>query len=121
MNPKVINLSRKQLTEFEIKLLSKGLKYTPAPNVNKQELKKDLKEYTRKLRLTEYFYDLDNNESSNEQSDIVRNKSNFNPKKGRNMVLDSVCETLENLPLNTSCRELRKNNLLKKKTKLLNR
>ena len=106
MDPKVINLSRKQLTDFEIKLLSIGLKYTPTPNVNKQELKKDLKEYTRKLRLTEYFYDPDNNESRNEQSDIVRNKSNFNPKKWRNMVLDSVCETLENLPLNTSCREL---------------
>lgn len=97
VNPKVINLSRKQLTEFEIKLLSKGLKCTPTPNDNKQELKTDLKEYTRKLRSTEYLYDPDNDESSNEQNDIVRHK--FNPKKGRNMVLEIVCETLEKIYL----------------------
>ena len=35
------------------------------------------------------------------------------------MVLDNVCETLENLPLHTSCRELRKNNLSKEENKAL--
>ena len=69
--------------------------------------------------MTEYFHDPDDNKSGNEQNDIVRNKSNFNSKKGRNMVLDTVCETLENLSLNTSCRELRKNNLSKEENKVL--
>ena len=50
---------------------------------------------------------------------MVRNKSKFNPKKGRNMVLDIVCETLENLSLKTSSRELRKNNLSKEENKAL--
>ena len=37
--PKVFNLSNRKLTEFEVMLLSKGLKYTPTPNENNQKLK----------------------------------------------------------------------------------
>lgn len=54
-NPKVFNLSNRVLNETEIKLLSKGLKYTPTPRMNNEQLKTDIKEYTRKLRLKEYF------------------------------------------------------------------
>lgn len=63
MDPKIINLSTKQLNESEIKLLSKGLKYTPTPSSNKQDLRKDIKEY--KLRLAEYF----NNTESDEENE----------------------------------------------------
>lgn len=58
-NPKVFNLSNRVLNETEIKLLSKGLKYTPTPRMNNEQLKTDIKEYTRKLRLKAYFYEDD--------------------------------------------------------------
>ncbi|XP_062571387.1 uncharacterized protein LOC134233429, partial [Saccostrea cucullata] len=99
IDPKVINLSSRPLNAAEIKLLSKGLKFTPTPsNSNLQELSKDIKEYTRKLRLAEFFHKDDEDENTSE-SDLVRNKSNFNPKKGRNSLLDTVCNTLQNIPL----------------------
>lgn len=41
-------------------LLSKGMKFSLTPyKSNNQELTKDIKEYTRKLRLAEYFYNED--------------------------------------------------------------
>lgn len=33
---------------------------------------------------------------------ISENKSNFNPKKGQNNILDTVCETPQNLPLDST-------------------
>lgn len=64
-NPKVFNLSNRVLNETEIKLLSKGLKYTPTPRMNNEQLKTDIKEYTRKLRLKEYFYEDDDDSTQN--------------------------------------------------------
>ena len=97
IDPKVINLSNRSMTESEIKLLSKGLKFTPTPNKNQQQLKSDIKCYTRKLRLTEYFHNSDLNE--NEPESLVSNKSCFTPSSGRNRTIDCVCNTLENLNL----------------------
>jgi hypothetical protein len=65
--PKVINLSNRQLNEFEIQLLSKGLKYTPTTKGNKQELRKDIKEYTRRLRLAEFFHKEDSDDDPQEK------------------------------------------------------
>lgn len=113
-------MSTKQLNESEIKLLSKGLKYTPTPSSNKQELRKDIKEYTRKLRLAEYFNNTESDEENeNTQLDLVKNKSNFNPKKGRNNILDTVCETLQNLPLDSTECISTKQNLSKEETNAL--
>ena len=42
-DPKVFNLSSRNLTACEIQLLSKGLKYTPTPQRNHHELKTDIK------------------------------------------------------------------------------
>lgn len=113
-------MSTKQLNESEIKLLSKGLKYTPTPCSNKQELRKDIKEYTRKLRLAEYFNNTESDEENeNTQLDLVKNKSNFNPKKGRNNILDTVCETLQNLPLDSTECLSTKQNLSKEETNAL--
>ncbi|XP_061190029.1 uncharacterized protein LOC133197859 [Saccostrea echinata] len=116
IDPKVINLSSRPLNAAEIKLLSKGLKFTPTPSdSNLQELSKDIKEYTRKLRLAEYFHNDDEDENTSE-GDLVRNKSNFNPKKGRNSLLDTVCNTLQNIPLNNEKNNTR-NNLRKEEEK----
>ena len=52
----VVNLSRRILSEGEISLLSKGLKFVPTANrVDRAKLKKKLEEYGRKLRLMWHF------------------------------------------------------------------
>jgi hypothetical protein len=124
-DPKVLNLSDKILTESEINLLSKGLKYTPTPTMNNQELRTDLKEYTRRLKLKEFFNEDDTefdetplHDSQPEQEDLVRNKSNFLPKRGRNKTLYMICDTIENIQLpNTSSKT--KCNFSKKRKKPL--
>ena len=73
--PKVIHISSRELCDSEITLLEKGLKFTPTPKQNKRELKNDLEEFGRKLRLLEHF-------SSHEQqpdSSLEKSKSNFAP------------------------------------------
>ena len=48
----MINLSSKRLTERQINLLRRGLKFTPTPKPNTIELKSDIQEFTR---LIEFF------------------------------------------------------------------
>lgn len=121
-NPKVFNLSNRVLNETEIKLLSKGLKYTPTPRMNNEQLKTDIKEYTRKLQLKEYFNEDDDDSTQNlneeQEQDLVRNKSDFNPKRGRNQTLDTVCNTLDNFQLSNVPRQT-KSNLSKKEEQAL--
>lgn len=115
-NPKVFNLSNRVLNETEIKL-SKGLKYTPTPRMNNEQLKTDIKEYTRKLRLKEYFNEDDDNSTQNQneeqEQDLVRNKSDFHPKRGRNQTLATVCNTRDNFQHSNVPRRA-KSNLSKK-------
>ena len=48
------HLSNRKLNWTELKLLEKGLTFTPTPrNPNIQELTKDISEFTRKVRLVE--------------------------------------------------------------------
>lgn len=108
VDPKAINLSSRSQTE--ITLLAKGLKFSPTPyNSNNQELTTDIKEYTRKIRLEEYFYSVDTEKEKEfiTEPDLVRNKSTFNPKRVRN-VLDTVCDTLENIPLENNGKKNKK-------------
>ena len=95
-HPKVVNLSSKILTEPQVSLLLKGLKFTPTPRSNQIELKTDIKEFCRKLRLAEFFHK--ENESEQVQTrdkSLVKDKSNFYPPKNRNHTLDSVSQYLE--------------------------
>ena len=72
---KIINLSNKKLTDAEISLLNKGLKFTPTPKLgNTQELHEDSNEFNRKLRLAEFFDGTEDQDIS-----LVRNKSYFIP------------------------------------------
>ena len=92
---KIINMSDINLTQAQIKLLSKGLKFTPTPNANLPDLEHDMKGFCRRLRLKENFFD--NNKSDEEDTEgdpLVRNKSNWNPKPKRNLLLDSCIDTL---------------------------
>ena len=52
----VFNLSRKVLSETEIKISEKGLDYAPIQNkVTEPELRQDFDEFSRKMRLKWYF------------------------------------------------------------------
>ena len=73
----VLNLSKREFTEAEASLLSKGLKFVPTPRyVDQAALKQDLERFGRKLRLKWFFRD--------DERDFVSNPfkkaSKFNPK-----------------------------------------
>ena len=53
--PKIINLPSYSLSNNQKNILIKGLKYTPTSKRNIIELKRDVVEFTRKLRLIEMF------------------------------------------------------------------
>ena len=54
-HPKVINLPSTCLTYMQVRVLSKGLKFTPTPRRNTIEMEKDIHNFMCKLRLTVYF------------------------------------------------------------------
>ena len=50
-------LSGMPLSKNQIKLLNKGLKFTPTPKSNIPEIKRDTEDFTRKLKLRKFFAD----------------------------------------------------------------
>ena len=72
---KIFNLSNKVLSQQQVNVPRKGLKFTPTPLPNKIELKNDVQLFSYKLRLLKFFYK--ENESEEEKSSddsIVKNK-----------------------------------------------
>ena len=55
-------------------------------------MEKDIKDFTRKLRLVEFF--LENHELDTPDSSLIKNKSNFSPPQNRNSTLESVIKFL---------------------------
>ena len=52
----VFHLSRKVLTETEIRVLEKGLGFAPTPTrINESDIKRDFNEFSRKMRCKWYF------------------------------------------------------------------
>ena len=97
------------MTSSEINILAKGLKFTPTPDrPNKQELHEDVLEFTRKLRLIEYFEGTENNDPS-----VVQNKSDFIPSKGRDSDLEEYISTITKIPNTSSDKKRIKHNLTK--------
>ena len=91
VSPNVINLSTRILSKAEISLLSKGLKFIPAPtSVNKALIKKELQCFGRKLRLLWHF----RNEESITISNPFKKKSTFNP-KGKDAAIELSLSRLE--------------------------
>ncbi|CAG2221667.1 unnamed protein product [Mytilus edulis] len=72
--PKVINLSSRDLSDQEIKLLEHGLKFTPTPISDNVDLITDTDEFCRKIRLRKYF-----GNTNYEDGSLVRNKKGTNP------------------------------------------
>jgi len=124
--PQIINLSSIKLNAAQIKLLGKGLKYTPTPNSNDTLLACDLKELGRKLRLREYFSNINGNNDAQEECEninIFKNKSSFNPPRGRDKILDTTVETLTRLADNLQNQQKpgsKKSNLSKEEWQALN-
>ena len=82
------------LTNAQVKLLSKGLKFTPTPKSNTPELESDIKEFCRRLRLKENFYNSEDSDSDH-SGPLLRNKSNWNPQPKRVPILDNCIEILQ--------------------------
>ena len=73
----VVNLSRPNLTDSEISLLSKGFNFVPTSNtIDKAKLKTELEALGRILRLKWHF----RNEENEFDLDQFKPKSSFNPR-----------------------------------------
>ena len=95
IHPKVINLSKKLLTESEISVLKLGPKFIPTPKCNIEEMNNDLNSYCRKLRLTEFMsnHDVEADES------ILKPRSTFTPHRNENPELDVHIDYLKTYKL----------------------
>ena len=96
---KVINMSSKSLSDAQISLLKKGLKFTPTPKKNIPDLDINIQEFCRTLRLKEYFHTDSDDILDEEQNDItcgplLRNKSEWTPNRNRNLLLDNCIDAL---------------------------
>ena len=101
--PKIINLSKVELNKNEINLLKKGPKFTPTPKQNNENLKKDVHSFCRKLRLSEYFSEIE----IEDDKSIVRNKSTFTPQRNRNTTLDTYVDFLKKTVENVGSQEVK--------------
>ena len=52
----VINLSKYPLSDTEIDVLNRGLTFVPTPQITQNEIVESVKEFTRKLKIHNYFY-----------------------------------------------------------------
>ena len=85
----VINLSNVQLSQAEIKLLSRGLTFVPTPQrINWPEVQADINEFARRLRLREFFF-ADNDITTDSDNHPFRCKSSWTPPCGREPALDT--------------------------------
>ena len=69
------------------------MKFTPAPERNERELRDDLQEFGKKLRLLEYFH----GQQKISDSSLVKNKSNFVPPQTSDRHLTLFLESLTNI------------------------
>ena len=81
---------------MQVGVLSKGFKFAPTPRRNTIEMEKDIHNFTRQLRLTEYFAN-ENDITFDEQTEpLVKNRGTFHPPRNRNKMLDIVVDYLNN-------------------------
>ena len=107
----VVNLSKKGLTEHQISMLSKRLKYSPTyRDIGKSKLKTDIEAFRRRVRLDWYFRDnFDINSSSNisrikyELGPTFYSKSGWNPPRPY-AIVESYLSLLEKEAISISPR-----------------
>ena len=87
----VINLSKRNLSQAGISLLSKGLKFVPTANkIDRAKLKTELEEYERKLRLMLHF----RNDEKPFPYEKFRPTSTFNL-RNKDTVIETYLSSLE--------------------------
>ena len=73
-----MNLSRRELSEEDISLLSKGLKFSPTPtDIDKAQLKSDLEAYKRRMRLRWHFRNQEDNFTPDNSDNQFKVKSTW--------------------------------------------
>ena len=93
---KIVNCSSIELTPSQIAVLKRGLKFTPTPKTsNNTELAADIRSFSRRMRLNEFYYQQDFSHES-----LLRKPSHFTPAPGRDESLDNYCDYLSNLAAN---------------------
>ena len=100
----VTNLSGHTLTNAELSLLEKGLKFVPdRAKINSTNLSADLGEWERRMRLREYFYKIDDEtESESDEAEdgkekfTLKQKSFWTPRHGRDQWMDTYIELVKN-------------------------
>ena len=111
----VINLSRRNLSEAEISLLSKGLKFVSTANeIDRAKLKTEFEEYGRKLRLIWRF----RNDEKPFQYDKSRPKSTFNP-RNKDTIIETYLSCLEERLLDIDISSKKFNNLTREECNAL--
>ena len=97
----VINLSDRDLPQHERSILSKRLKFVPTPtNINKTKLIADVKNWTRRMRLKEFFWN--DNSTQLEKESSYKKPSSWTPNKSRDLILDCYLSAVESSILQTS-------------------
>ena len=94
VQPKIFNLSKRMLPRYQVNILLRSLKFTPKRNII--QLKSDIHNYTRKLRLTEFFHNAPEN---NNLQNLFKTKSHFTPSTNRDSDLHHQIDSLNNLDL----------------------
>ena len=90
----VVNLSRRELSEEDISLLSKGLKFSPTPtDIDKAQLKSDLEAFNRRMRLRWHFRNNEDDYVPDKDSSF-KTKSTWQPPKD-DPVLENHLSLLE--------------------------
>ena len=91
VNKKVIHLSQRTLSQHEISVLSKGLKFVATPKeIDYSQVKIDLENFGRRLRLKWFFKE--NDDFS--EVPAFRPKSKFNP-RNKDVAIESFLSKLE--------------------------
>ena len=74
-NLKIVNLSSKELTEGQIKLLLKGLKFTPTLKKDMSEISANIQNFCTNVWKKEFFED--KSDTSDTDESLAKNISNF--------------------------------------------
>ena len=90
-----VNLSSEQLSTSEISLLCKGLTFCPLPSrPDTFQLKKDLIQFSRRLRLKEYFWDSEDDNEEDVAYKLLRRASVWTPLVNRDAALESYIKLI---------------------------
>ena len=116
VNNNVINLSQRTLSQHEISVLSKGLKFVATPKeIDYSQVKIDLENFGRRLRLKWYFKE---NEDFSEVP-AFRPKSKFNP-RNKDVAIEVFLSKLEDELMKTSPEGCNYSNLTREEKVALN-